>query len=60
MTVLPTELDSSVVLPLVPGAGENIAMHALPTARNFLFQIPTFPIHILFYFGGGGGVGAHM
>ena len=52
------------VLTLVPGAGENIAMHALPTARHFLFQIPTFPIDFFlsffFFFrgwgsGGGGG-----
>ena len=33
------------VLPLKPGVDENIAMHALPTARNFFFVlILTFPV----------------
>ena len=27
------------VLPLKPGGGQNIAMHALHTARNFLFVL---------------------
>ena len=34
------------VLRLKPGVGQNIAMHASPTARNFfLGLISTFPVH---------------
>ena len=34
------------VLPLKLGVGQNIAMHASPTARNyFLVLISTFPVH---------------
>ena len=39
---------SSKALPLKPRAGENIAMHASPTARNFFVElIFTFPVHSL-------------
>ena len=53
-TVLPTSSQHTIsdrygkhVLPLLkPGVGQNIAMHALPTARNFLLLlISTFPVH---------------
>ena len=32
-------LKLSKVLPFKPGVGQNIALHALPTARNFAFLI---------------------
>ena len=39
-------LELTNILPLKPGVGQNIAIHASPTARNiFLVQISTFPVH---------------
>ena len=38
--------ELTYVLLLKPGVGQSIAMHALPTARNFFFVlIPTFMVH---------------
>ena len=38
--------QSSKVLPLQPGIGQNIAMHALPAARDFVLElISTFLVH---------------
>ena len=39
------------VLPLKPGVGQNIAMHASSTAMNF-FLISTFPVHSTSFFSG--------
>ena len=37
---------SSKVLPLKPGVGQNIALHASLTARYFFFElISTLPVH---------------
>ena len=33
------------VLKLKPEAGQDVAFHALPTARNSAFQISAFPLH---------------
>ena len=42
----PLRTQSSKVLPLKPGIGQNIAMHASFTARNVFFVlISTFPVH---------------
>ena len=39
-------LELSCVLALKPGVGQNIAMHASPTARSFLLVLITnFPKH---------------
>ena len=38
---------SSKVLHLKPGAGPYIAMHAMPTARDFFLAIVYLPVHSL-------------
>ena len=38
--------QSSKVLPIEPGVGQNISLHASPTARDFFLElISTFLVH---------------
>ena len=40
----------SEVLPLQPGVGQNIAMHATPTASSFSFLVSIFLVHSTSFF----------
>ena len=42
--------QSSKILPLKPGAGPYIVVHATPTARDFFLATSTLPVHSLAFF----------